>query len=110
MGKVHKFYSMQHLLTQQLVKLLLLFLVQQKKVRFKKINFSGSLFKGNFYPKYVIASTRWSICKWFGYLLQYIPVRTCIILRYLEGIPETWETDPLFTDFVKLAKLFPGNK
>ena len=47
------------------------------------------------------------LAKDFGYLLRYMPVRTYILLRDLERMPEIWETDPMFADFVKLAKNFP---
>ena len=49
------------------------------------------------------------LAKDFGYLLRYMPVRTYILLRDLERMPEIWETDPMFADFVKLAKTFPDD-
>ena len=69
--------------------------------------FSGGLFKGIFVPNKEWHQQHNLFTEDFGYLLRHIPVRTYILLRDLERISETWETDPMFADFVKLAKKIP---
>ena len=81
----------------------ILSLTEKKKIECD-LSFLVAYSKAFFVPNMEWLQQYDPFAKYSSYLLQLMRVITCIILGDLKRISETWETDLILSDFVKLAK------